>query len=212
MAALTPMRDLPEAGSLDSAWAGRALDLVSGDLPLVAPFPNGVLVALIDGLGHGEEAAAAAETAMQVLRDHAGAPLQRLVEHCHEALRKTRGAVLSLASFDLVVSTMTWTGIGNVEGILLRGRPGERGELSDATLLARGGIVGSRLPPLRVETLGVGGGDLLVMTTDGIRVGYADEIDREASPATIASAILASHARAEDDACVLVARLRGDGA
>jgi negative regulator of sigma-B (phosphoserine phosphatase) len=209
MAALTPVQDLPEPGSLDSAWAGQALELVSGDVPLVAPFPNGVLVALIDGLGHGQEAATAAETAMQVLRDHAGAPLPRLVEHCHEALRKTRGAVLSLASFDLVVSTMTWAGIGNVEGVLLRARPGERGDLADATLLLRGGIVGSRLPSLRVETLGVGGGDLLVMTTDGIRSGYADGIDREAAPAAIASAILANHARAEDDACVLVARLRG---
>jgi len=211
MAALTRVQDLPGPGSLDSAWAGQALELVSGDVPLVATFPNGVLVALIDGLGHGEEAATAAEVAMQVLRDHAGAPVPRLVEHCHEALRKTRGAVLSLASFDLVVSTMTWAGIGNVEAVLLRARPGERGDLADATLLPRGGIVGSRLPSLRVETLGVGSGDLLVMTTDGIRAGYADEIDREASPESIASSILANHARAEDDAGVLVARLRGGG-
>ena len=206
MVALTPSL------VLDPAWAGQALDIVSGDLHAVAPFPNGMLVALIDGLGHGEEAAAAAQAAMQVLRDHAGAPVPRLVDHCHEALRKTRGAVLSLASFDLVVSTMTWIGIGNVEGLLLRAGADEGDELADATLMLRGGIVGSRLPPLRIETLPVRPGDLLIMTTDGIRPGYADTIDREAPSSAIAAAILASHAREDDDACVLVARLRSGGA
>jgi phosphoserine phosphatase RsbX len=206
MVALTPSL------VLDPAWAGQALDIVSGDLHVVAPFPNGMLVALIDGLGHGEEAAAAATAAMQELRGHAGAPVLRLVDHCHEALRKTRGAVLSLASFDLVVSTMTWIGIGNVEGLLLRAGADEGDELADATLMLRGGIVGSRLPPLRIETLPVRPGDLLIMTTDGIRPGYADTIDREAPSSAIAAAIVASHGREDDDACVLVARLRSGGA
>jgi len=212
MAALTPTNPTRDDGALEWAWAGRALDVVSGDLHVVAPFPDGVLVALIDGLGHGDGAATAAEAAMQALREHADEPVLRLVGHCHEAMRKTRGAVLSLASFDLVASSMTWVGVGNVEGILLRAHERDRDGLADATLLLRGGIVGSRLPPLRADTILVRGGDLLVMTTDGIRPGYADEIDREAMPSTIAASIVEGHARADDDACVLVARFRGRGA
>jgi phosphoserine phosphatase RsbX len=146
------------------------------------------------------------------LRARAGAPVQQLVEQCHEALRKTRGAVLSLASFDVVVSTMTWVGIGNVEGVLLRAGEDGLGDPADETLLLRGGIVGSRLPPLRVDTIRVHRGDLLVMTTDGIRAGYADDVDRHAPPSAIAASILASHARPDDDAYVLVARWRGGGA
>ena len=52
--------------------AARALhgQAESGDLHLVAPFAGGVLIAAVDGLGHGSEAAAAARVAVATLRDH----------------------------------------------------------------------------------------------------------------------------------------------
>jgi hypothetical protein len=47
----------------DVAMRALAGQVVSGDQYLGKPFVNGVLVAVIDGLGHGEDAAAAANLA-----------------------------------------------------------------------------------------------------------------------------------------------------
>ncbi|HEY3745971.1 MAG TPA: hypothetical protein VGL17_07010, partial [Gemmatimonadaceae bacterium] len=88
--------------SIAWAWAGTALEGdESGDLHVVALLPRGALLAVIDGLGHGAEAAAAAREAATILRGHAALPVSDLIELCHEGLRKTRGAVMSLASLDM---------------------------------------------------------------------------------------------------------------
>ena len=71
------------------AWgvARRALpgQVVCGDLHLIQPIRDGVLAAVVDGLGHGNEALAAAQTAIAVLERHAEAPLTALVNLCHDA-------------------------------------------------------------------------------------------------------------------------------
>ena len=58
--------------------------------------------------------------ARDVLARHAEDSVILLVDRCHERLRSTRGVVMSLASFDARESIMTWIGIGNVAGLLLR--------------------------------------------------------------------------------------------
>src|SRR5919109_2051599 len=87
------------------AWgvATRALvgQAVSGDRHLVAPFPNGVLVAVIDGLGHGEAAAAAADIAVARLASPAHDSPLSLVRRCHKGLKATRGVVMSLAAINV---------------------------------------------------------------------------------------------------------------
>src|SRR5258708_19725109 len=72
----------------------------SGDHHLVCCNRNGILVAAIDGIGHGEEAANASKAAVALLRSSADEPIISLVERCHEKLRATRGVVLSLTSIN----------------------------------------------------------------------------------------------------------------
>lgn len=187
--------------------AGRALEALSGDLAVVSPFPNGVLVAVIDGLGHGPDAAEAAEAAAQILEADAGSSVLELVQRCHAGLRKLRGAVMSLASFHVEDSSVTWVGVGNVEGELLRAA-GSPLRTSEA-LLTRGGVVGHQIPPLRAATHAVAAGDLLILASDGIRSGFSAAVVMSHSPHDIAGAIFASHARTTDDALVLVARYQG---
>jgi hypothetical protein len=102
---------------------------VSGDIHVVTPFSGGALVAAIDGLGHGTEAAEAAAIAAATLRAHPDRRVSELLVECHQALRRTRGAAISIASFDAARDTMTWTGVGNVEGTLLRVSPVARRRL-----------------------------------------------------------------------------------
>jgi negative regulator of sigma-B (phosphoserine phosphatase) len=179
----------------------------SGDRHLVCCAGDGILIAAIDGIGHGEEAASAAEAAISILKARPAEPIISLVECCHQALRSTRGVVLSLASVDPQHGMMTWLGVGNVQGVLMRaGAP--KGTVEEVLLL-RGGVVGSQLPALQAAVLPIGKGDTLVFVTDGIRGEFVEGLSALESPQRAADKILKQHGRGDDDALVLVVRLTG---
>jgi serine/threonine protein phosphatase PrpC len=198
---------------MDLDWGFASLTLPgeveSGDLHLVKMLSTGVLVAVVDGLGHGTDAATAARTAVAVLERHAHESLIALVERCHRALVGTRGAVMSLAHFDRAAATMTWLGVGNVEGTLLYGAPNS--QPARESLVTRGGTVGRDIPPLRTVVVPVSPGDTLLFASDGIKTGFADGASGDTSPQQVADQVLANYAKGTDDALVLVARFRGDG-
>jgi phosphoserine phosphatase RsbX len=195
-------------------WAVATLALEgeheSGDLHVVSPFEGGALVAAIDGLGHGPEAAVAARSAAEALQRDSRRPVAELLERCHESLRGTRGAVITLASFNGSGATMSWAGVGNIEGTLLRAEPGE--ERPRESVMLVGGVPGHQLPTLRPNELHVSPGDTLVLATDGVRGGYLDLVDVTQSPQQLADHLLAEYGRGTDDALVLVARYLGVGA
>jgi negative regulator of sigma-B (phosphoserine phosphatase) len=178
--------------------------LVSGDLHLVRRFAHDVLVTVVDGLGHGHDAAAAARLAIATLQNEPVRSIIGLVERCHSALGRSRGVVMSIATLDVRRQTMTWLAVGNVEGVLVRAGARKR-----ESILMRGGIVGHRLPPLRTVTLPLMPGDLIVFATDGIREGFAEGLRPESSLQEIADRVLARHGRATDDALVLAGRWNG---
>lgn len=176
----------------------------SGDQFLVAPFPNGVLIAVIDGLGHGDQAAMAARMATAVLTAHAGEPVVKLVQRCHEALKRTRGAVMSIASCNATDNSITWLGIGNVEAMLVRANAPANAKRP--SLLLRGGIVGDRLPTLLPTTLPLHCGDLLFFATDGIQSAFMRNIHFTERPHELVHQIFMEHGRSTDDALLLGGR------
>lgn len=193
-------------------WASATLTLPGqsecGDRHVVKRTFDGVLVAVVDGLGHGHEAAVAAERAVAVIAEHVNREsLISLVQRCHTTLRGTRGAVMSLAMFN-GGRTMTWMGIGNVEGRLLRKNAG--GSHGQETLLMRAGVVGGeRLPPLYPSQVTLTRDDILVLTTDGIDSSFIKGIEIDAKPQQIAEGIIARHSKQTDDALAFVARYVG---
>ena len=182
----------------------------SGDRHLICCGGDGILIAAIDGIGHGEEAASAAEAAVSILKASPEEPVISLVELCHEGLRSTRGVVLSVASVDPKHGLMTWLGVGNVQGVLMRA--GAQKGCVQEVLLLRGGVVGSQLPALQAAVLPIRKGDTLVFVTDGIRGQFAEGLSALESPQRAADKILKQHGRGDDDALVLVVRLTGIGA
>jgi phosphoserine phosphatase RsbX len=187
----------------------------SGDQYLVQTFDdggeeNGTLVAVVDGLGHGAEAALAAKNAIEVLRglEGGGRPMVMLIKKCHEALRRTRGVVMNVAAFHPRENRMSWISVGNVEGVLLR--HGGVGMARREYLLQRGGVVGYQLPGLREASVPVNAGDTLIFATDGIRSGFVEGSTAGQSPEELAAGILERFGRTSDDALVLVARYLGN--
>ena len=70
-------------GRVGVATRCRRGEATSGDLAVVTLLPEGALVAAIDGLGHGGEAARAARTAGEVVRERPSQDLVLLAERCH---------------------------------------------------------------------------------------------------------------------------------
>ena len=178
-----------------------------GDHHLVCCNQSGILIAAIDGIGHGEEAANAAKAAVSILKTEADEPVISQLQRCHEGLRSTRGVVMSLASIDPGHGMMTWVGVGNVQGVLMRSGA-TKGTVQEVLLL-RAGVVGSQLPALQAAVLPIAKGDTLVFATDGIRGEFAEDLSALESPQRAADRILERHCRGNDDALVLVVRLTG---
>jgi phosphoserine phosphatase RsbX len=193
--------------SIELEWsvAQRALpgESLSGDGHLVAETAAGWLLAVVDGLGHGPEAALAAKTFIAILARHTNKPIVDLIRLGHKALRNTRGSVGALVTVDCGRRLLTWLGVGNVEGIILH----DHNE-NPATeyITARGGIVGYRLPELQPSFLQLSDGDTLILATDGIQSGFCQAIPHQQPPDLLATHILDRYAKPTDDALVLVAR------
>ena len=198
-----------DAGTTDwVVWASAGNpcpgETSSGDGHLVARRPLRTLIAVMDGLGHGPEAHKAATAATAAITEIPDASLPSLFEHCHEALRRTRGVVMTIASI-AADGQVEWMGVGNVGGMVVRSAPPYPHE----SVVARAGIVGYRLPSLYQGGARLDAGDLLVMATDGIRNDFVSSLDPALPPHIIASQILEGHSRDYDDALVVVTRYDG---
>jgi phosphoserine phosphatase RsbX len=179
----------------------------SGDLAVFAPSERGGLVAVIDGLGHGDAAADAAELAAAILEQYVDHPPQQLLERCHEELRKTRGAVMTLAWFDLEARTMEWTGVGNVEARFIRAGAGVNARHDSPVVL--GGVVGYNLPQVRMGTVALEPGDAVAMATDGVAADYSMSLESGVPAQQLAERVLERHGKGTDDALAVVVRYLG---
>ena len=183
-------------------------ETLCGDGYLVSPYQGGLLIAVVDGLGHGAEAAAATQTALATLREHAQEPVISLLTRCNEVLRATRGAAVSVASFNAMQHSMTWLGVGNVEAVLLRAD--KHAVPPQENIMLFPGVAGHQWPLLRAVVTQVNAGDLLILFTDGIRRDFLSEPPIPGHSAQrIADRICARYSKGTDDALVLVARHLG---
>jgi negative regulator of sigma-B (phosphoserine phosphatase) len=196
--------DVLEWSAASSALPGQA---TSGDMYLVKAFADGALAAVVDGLGHGEEALVASRRAIDLLSAHAAESVITQVNRCHEALRSTRGVAMTVVSFNFIESVVTVLGIGNVETVLVRGN-GSAVPPSE-TMLLRAGVVGYQLPALRASVLPIHRGDLMLFCTDGIDASFTDRLSAADPPKRLANRILEEHYKGNDDAMVLAVKFHG---
>lgn len=196
------------AGCLAWASAGRPRpgESVSGDLAVHVEVGDGAVVAVVDGLGHGPEAAAAAAGARAVIESTAGTPVEQVLVRVHEALARTRGVVMTIASIDCS-GRMRWVGVGNVEAHVVR--RDSHGPRRTASAVLYGGVLGYRMPDVKVSTVDLDAGDLVLMATDGIDADFADVVVPEDPVEQVAAGIVERRARPHDDALVVAARYGG---
>ncbi len=173
-----------------------------GDAWIEERGPQRLTLMVVDGLGHGPLAAAAAAEAVAVFRRLAGwRPAARL-EAIHEALRATRGAAVAIAETDEQHGTVRFTGVGNITAAVL----------ADGTLrhlVSHNGIAGHVAPRIVEYVHPWPPEALLVMHSDGLTTlrdltAYPGLARRH--PALIAGVLYRDLRRGRDDATVVVAR------
>lgn len=205
------VNDNGRIGPIEWAVAARPLpgqDVCGDQAVAVAVDAGAAVFGVIDGLGHGPDAALAARRAAAVVSEHRRESLEEMVTHCHRELATTRGAAMTLARIDFTTDTVRWVGVGNVAAHLVARAPSGL-ETSFSARLA-GGIVGFQSPRVdSSELVEMRPGHLLVMASDGITDDHLQALDFGAPAETIAERILREHCRVTDDALILVARHRG---
>ena len=196
-------RSLLEIGLAQFTLPGQAQ---SGDRCYLKQDEERAVIGVVDGVGHGPQAAEAAALACEVLADDGAAPLRELMVRCHERLRGSRGAAIALLAVDRQRQRLEWLGVGNVAVLLLH--PAATGQLARTELFLRAGVVGDSLPATAASQMRIVPGDVIVAATDGVDTGFLDSIARLEPPQRLAERLLAEHRNGHDDALVLVARVQ----
>ena len=173
-------------------------ETLCGDAYAIVRRGSRTLVALADGLGHGPEAARAAQAFCSHAEAAPEGPLESILTSADHAIGATRGVAAALLRLDPPWH-FEFAGVGNVVLRVLSRKP--------IHPLSVAGTLGRRnARRVRCERFAVERGDLLVMHSDGVSGRYDLEPLRGEPPDRLARGLLETHGRSHDDATCLVIR------
>jgi negative regulator of sigma-B (phosphoserine phosphatase) len=154
-----------------------------------------LLVAVVDGLGHGREAGVAAQAAARVVLERRALPVDEIVRHCDRDLQPTRGAAMGVLRLG-EDGRGEFCGIGNIEVQSLAGQP--------PGLFCLPGIVGHNLRTLRAMPFTMQAGDIYCLHTDGVSGRGNLRGCLPGAPEAVARCIVDRWGRHHDDATAVV--------
>ncbi|HEX5734254.1 MAG TPA: ATP-binding protein [Blastocatellia bacterium] len=197
----------PHASNAQSCWGAFTRPQVgeesNGDGYIIKTFEDRQLIAIIDGLGHGEGARAATAAAIASIEENSGSSVEVILREAHEALRSTRGAVMGLALIDWTNRTVEYTGIGNTDFRVL-------GASKPLRFISLNGTLGSRLDRVKVFKEQLPRAATMILSTDGI----SDRWDLDNYPGLLGldpqlfcGVVMRDYGRPNDDATILCGRL-----
>jgi len=196
----------PVAHARRIAITGRPIDgeARSGDDAAFIRFDDGaILLALADGLGHGVEASVAARAAIDCVLAHPNMGLEALLEECHFALAKTRGAVMAIAHIapdGALDVSMAGNAVARTVG---RKANVDRRYAGPSFALGTPG----RAPRLRTEHDAVSVHEMLVVHSDGISTRLAASAEHFTVPHVVAvRRLLDAFSDRRDDALIAIVR------
>lgn len=174
-------------------------EIECGDGWALAQDADSLTVMLVDGLGHGTFAAAAAECAQKAFAEAPAETPHTLLQRAHRALSGTRGAAAAVARVSNRGS-VSYAGVGNITGYLV-------GSEKSQGLVSHNGTLGLTVPRLQQFEYERSPDSCLVMHSDGISARWdlrKNDTLRQRHPAIIAAVLYRDHGRSRDDATVVV--------
>ena len=173
---------------------------LSGDAVVIVPLNEGLLVAIVDVLGHGPEANELTHIIDAYLSRYGTSDVSGLMKRLHQHLKGTRGAAVGLCAIDAVTGCIHYVGIGNTTA--------RRFGKEETRLVSQDGVLGQNMRTPQQQTLQLEPGDLIVLHTDGVSERFTSDdypgISSHA-PKEVASNIVHRFGKDHDDAaCVAV--------
>lgn len=195
----TPSSSSMVAAGLSLPYPGET---ACGDAWEIELNPETCSFAVIDGLGHGIDAARAAQEAIRVLMNPRRRPVEELLELSHAALRHTRGAAIAVAEVHAPSRHINYAGIGNIVGAISSGVDIKR-------MVSLDGTIGHEIRHIRGFEYAMEPDQLLVMHSDGMKSQW--RLDRypgilRRDPFLIAGVLYRDYGKGSDDVTVVVAR------
>ncbi|HET7528590.1 MAG TPA: ATP-binding protein [Burkholderiaceae bacterium] len=199
LASLGVVGDADGIGGLSVAKRG---EVACGDAWARRANHAGSTLLVVDGLGHGADAALAAHEALRQFHRGTDAAPAELVQALHLAMRHTRGGAVGVARIESTAATVAFAGLGNIAAALVTdGAPIRR-------LVSLGGIAGHNARKVQAFEYPIGDG-VLIMHSDGIGTGWTPASYpgfTRLHPLLLAGLLYRDFARGRDDATVVVAR------
>ena len=193
---------LPDYGVISLAMPGED---ACGDAWCRHALPDGLLLMVADGLGHGIFAAEASHAAVRSFHRTIGLTPSEALAEMHAALRPTRGAAIAIARIDYAACEILYSGVGNIAGTVVSADHGVQ------RMVSFNGTVGHNARRIRDFVYRLEGAPLVVLASDGLGTGWRLEDYPGLSqrhPSLIAGVLYRDHNRSRDDVTVLVARGR----
>ena len=189
----------PELGAVLAPYPGEQ---VCGDNWTWEGAESGHTIMLVDGSGHGSEAARAADIAVRTFHENVGANCEIIVERIHRALAPTRGGALAVARIDAAAGVVRFVGLGNISALVVSaGKPRH--------MVSHNGTAGHVAPRIREFTYEYVGEPMVILHSDGLtsRWDLATYPGLTAQhPSLVAGVLLRDHRRGRDDASVVAMR------
>jgi negative regulator of sigma-B (phosphoserine phosphatase) len=158
---------------------------------------NQLMLAVIDGLGHGPNAAKASQLAVTWLQTtDLEQPLAIIMQGLHATLHDTRGAAGTLCV--LRGDTLEGCAVGNVQFSCINGT---------VPMVLSSGVLGQRMPNLRVCEAVLRPGIRIAVFSDGISTKFRLDESRQLRPQQACELAIERHRKKEDDATILIADL-----
>lgn len=191
---------------IECAYCGRPIpgDRVSGDVAILEWRSASLLVAVVDGLGHGMAAHRVAVRAESYLRQAWGSDLAATLSGLHSSLQGTVGAVSGLCVIESGSGRLTFAGVGNTVFRIFG--------TVESRLESVAGILGQQIRTPRIQTSRLNPGDTLVAYTDGItgRFEYGQYPQlRYQNVRIVSEQIVNRFGKDHDDVVCAVARYKG---
>jgi anti-sigma regulatory factor (Ser/Thr protein kinase) len=165
------------------------------------------LLMVADGLGHGPDAAIAANRAVAIFQKQEGRGPAELLEIIHAALRGSRGAAVAVAEVVPSRRSVRFAGVGNISGLIIAGETGRN-------MLSHDGTAGVSIRKIQEFTYDWPEGGLLVLHSDGVATkwslpNYPGLVRKDS--ALIAAVLFRDFERQRDDSTLLVAKAAAQG-
>jgi anti-sigma regulatory factor (Ser/Thr protein kinase) len=182
----------------------RAGESVCGDAWGCWHHGSQAAVIVVDGLGHGPHAAAAATAAMDVFTRRGPLAPVDLIEEIHLALRASRGAAVAVTMIDGERGLVRFAGVGNVLASMMID------ERTRRMFTSHNGTAGVAIRRLQEFTYPLRRDSILIMQSDGLGTHWNPEAydsvwRRDA--ALMAAMLYRDQARGRDDCTVVVGHI-----